>query len=55
MLLPCDDGFVLSRVERLHVVVVQIDLQIFIDVQDRCVRVADLEVLVHHPCDRPSP
>ena len=46
-----DDGFVPSRVERVYVVTLQFDLQIFIEVQDGFVCVADLEILVAHPCD----
>ena len=33
------------------VLVRQFDLEYFIEVQNRFVRVADLEVLVVHPCD----
>ena len=40
-----DDDFVPSRVER--------DLQIFIEVQNRFVGVADFETLVDHPYDLP--
>ena len=40
LLLHRDGGFVPSRVERLHLVVLQFDLKLFIEFQDRCVRVA---------------
>ena len=49
-----DYGFLPSRVERLYVVILQFDLQNLIEVQDGFVRVADLEILVDHPCDLPS-
>ena len=52
-LLHRGDGFVSLRVERLHVVVLQFDLQNLIEVQDRF-RVADLEVLIDHQCEAPS-
>ena len=51
LLLHRDDGLVPSRVERLHVAVLQFDLRNFIEVQDRFVSVADTEVLVDHQCD----
>ena len=55
LLLHHDDGFIPSRVERIHVVVLQFVLQNFlIEVQVRFVHVADLTVLVDHPCDLPS-
>ena len=49
-----DDGFVSSRDERVHVVILQFDLQNLIDVHNRLVCVADLDTLVDHPCDLPS-
>ena len=54
LLLHRDDGFVPSRVEQLNVIVLQFDLQKFIEVEERFVRVADLEVLIDHPSDVPS-
>ena len=53
LLLHRDDGLVPSRVERLHIVVLQLDLRVFIEVQERFVRVAVLQVLVD-PCRLPS-
>ena len=54
MLLHRYDGFVQSRVEHLHVVVLQFDLQSFIEVQHRFIRVADLETLMDRPFNLPS-
>ena len=39
---------------RLYAVVLQFDLQNFIVVQDGFVFVADIKVLLDHPCDLPS-
>ena len=50
LLLHRDDGFIPSRVEQRHVVVLHFDLQNFTDVQDIFVRVAEVD----HPCDLPS-
>ena len=50
LLLHRDDGFVSSRVERLHVVILHFALQNLIEVQNRLVCVADLEILTDHPC-----
>ena len=48
------DGSFPSRIERLYVVILQIDLQNLIEVQDGFVCVADLEIRVDHPFDLPS-
>ena len=54
LLLHHDDGFVPSRVEPLHIVVVQFDLQMFMEGHNKFARVADLKVLYDHPSDLPS-
>ena len=47
-------GLIPPRVERLYVVILQFDLQNLIEVQDGFVDVADLAILVDHPCDLSS-
>ena len=54
LLLHREYGFTPSRVERLYFVILQFDLPNLIQVQDGLVHVADLEILVDHPCDLPS-
>ena len=54
MLLHRDHGFIPSRIEQLHVVNLQFDLQNLIEVQHGFVRDADLEILIDRPCDLPS-
>ena len=49
-----DCGLIPPRVERLYVVIPQFDLQNLIEVQDGFVDVADLAILVDHPCDLSS-
>ena len=49
-----DCGFMPSRLERLYVVILELDLQNLIDVPDGFVCVADLEIRLDHPCDLPS-
>ena len=43
-----------SCIERLYAVILKINLRNLIEVQDRFVCVAHLEILKHHPCDLPS-
>ena len=52
LLLDREDGFIPSHIERMYVVILQLDLQNFIDVQDGFVCVADLEILIDR-CDWP--
>ena len=53
-ILHWDNAFIPWRVGRWYVVVLQLELSNFSEVHDRFVPVADLEILIDHPCDLPS-